>query len=116
METGGSLLGNSASKVKNIKGKLVGKDGQPLKHIAALNLAFLLRNLHLRLRKRLAFPIVKNYVKNAWVKYGIERVNKETWKASNDVESIMNDSDSEEVENDFVEDNEKHMDELVDDA
>ncbi|GJU54530.1 hypothetical protein Tco_1228244 [Tanacetum coccineum] len=29
--TGGSLLGNSTSKVKNIEGKLVGKDGQPLK-------------------------------------------------------------------------------------
>ncbi|GJX50408.1 hypothetical protein Tco_0277253, partial [Tanacetum coccineum] len=37
-------------------------------------------------------------------------------EASNDVESIMDDSDSEEVENVFVEDNEKPMDGLVDDA
>ncbi|GKC53970.1 hypothetical protein Tco_1076715 [Tanacetum coccineum] len=42
-------------------------------------------------------------------------VNNETWKASNDV-SIMDDSDSEEVENVFVKDNEKPMDGLVDDA
>ncbi|GKC06255.1 hypothetical protein Tco_0997865 [Tanacetum coccineum] len=31
METGGLLIGNLASKVKNIEGKLVGKDCQPLK-------------------------------------------------------------------------------------
>ncbi|GJS81950.1 hypothetical protein Tco_0748491 [Tanacetum coccineum] len=43
-------------------------------------------------------------------------VNNETWKASNDVGSIMDDSDSEEVKNVFVEDNEKHIDDLVDDA
>ncbi|GKC60743.1 hypothetical protein Tco_1088341 [Tanacetum coccineum] len=42
-------------------------------------------------------------------------VNNETWKASNDV-SIMDDSDSEEVENVFVKDNEKPMNGLVDDA
>nr|GEU42266.1 hypothetical protein [Tanacetum cinerariifolium] len=35
---------------------------------------------------------------------------------SNDVRSIMNDSDSEEVENVFVEDNRKPMDDMVDDA
>nr|GEV27791.1 hypothetical protein [Tanacetum cinerariifolium] len=42
-------------------------------------------------------------------------VNNETWKASNDI-SIMDDSDSEEVENVFVKDNEKLMNGLVDDA
>ncbi|GKB92367.1 hypothetical protein Tco_0964639 [Tanacetum coccineum] len=43
-------------------------------------------------------------------------VNNETWKASDDVGSIMDDSDSEEVKNVFVEDNGKPMDCLVDDA
>ncbi|GJS09365.1 zinc knuckle CX2CX4HX4C containing protein [Tanacetum coccineum] len=104
--------------------------------------------------KRLAFPIVENYVKNTWAKYGIERVmlhngvfffqfstqeeinivslqnsfdapmekdkffevNNETWKASNDVGSIMDDSDSEKVKNVFVKYNGKPMDGLVDDA
>ncbi|GJY48093.1 RNA-directed DNA polymerase, eukaryota, reverse transcriptase zinc-binding domain protein [Tanacetum coccineum] len=41
-------------------------------------------------------------------------VNNETWKASNDVGSILD--DSEEVKNVFVEDNRKPMDCLVDDA
>nr|GEW08675.1 hypothetical protein [Tanacetum cinerariifolium] len=44
------------------------------------------------------------------------KVNNETWKASNDAESITDNSDSEEVENVFVEDNGKYMDDLVDDA
>nr|GEU29673.1 hypothetical protein [Tanacetum cinerariifolium] len=43
----------------------------------------------------------------------IFEVNNKTWKASNDV---MDDSDSEEVKNIFVEDNEKPMDSLVDDV
>ncbi|GKB68055.1 hypothetical protein Tco_0929467 [Tanacetum coccineum] len=43
-------------------------------------------------------------------------VNNKTWKASNDVGSILDDSESEEVENVFVEDNGKHKDDLVDDA
>ncbi|GJR93011.1 ribonuclease H-like domain-containing protein [Tanacetum coccineum] len=43
-------------------------------------------------------------------------VNNKTWKASNDVGSIMDDSDREEVKNVFVEDNGKPMDGLVDDA
>ncbi|GJZ68264.1 hypothetical protein Tco_0631504 [Tanacetum coccineum] len=43
-------------------------------------------------------------------------VKNETWKASNDVGSIMDDSDSEEVKNVFVEDNGKPMDGMVDDA
>nr|GEZ06522.1 hypothetical protein [Tanacetum cinerariifolium] len=46
----------------------------------------------------------------------IFEVNNETWKASNDVGSIMDDSDSEEVKNIFVEYNGKHVDDLVDDA
>ncbi|GKA44093.1 hypothetical protein Tco_0736817 [Tanacetum coccineum] len=43
----------------------------------------------------------------------IFEVNNKTWKASNDV---MDDSNSEEVKNVFVEDNGKPMDSLVDDA
>nr|GEU51906.1 hypothetical protein [Tanacetum cinerariifolium] len=43
-------------------------------------------------------------------------VDDETGKARNDVGSIMDDSDSEEVDNIFVEDNEKAKDDLVDDA
>nr|GEZ03614.1 hypothetical protein [Tanacetum cinerariifolium] len=46
----------------------------------------------------------------------IFEVNNETRKASNDVGSIMYDSDSEEVTNIFVEYNGKHVDDLVDDA
>nr|GEW93573.1 zinc knuckle CX2CX4HX4C [Tanacetum cinerariifolium]GEW94136.1 zinc knuckle CX2CX4HX4C [Tanacetum cinerariifolium] len=42
-------------------------------------------------------------------------VNNEPWKATNDIGSKMDDSDSKEVENIFVEDNRKHMDDLVDD-
>ncbi|GKD16812.1 hypothetical protein Tco_1205970, partial [Tanacetum coccineum] len=277
METGGLLIGNSSSKVKNIEGKLVGKDGQPLKQyrrvqfgvpveeraphvtqksrknyqedeiVQGANVAIplvLVEEVSSRfantlygyfIGKRLAFPIVEIYVKYAWAKYGIERVmlnhgfffqfstkegmdkvsndgfvevtrkhgkgkqnskswhidgvrltkpkpnyyyrpvskpvnvngeaatsqpnvnkerstpkpnnkgkdvsnlqeiivslqtsfdtlmekdknfevNNETWKASNDVESILDDSDSGEVKNVFVEDNGKHMDDLVDDA
>ncbi|GJV93434.1 hypothetical protein Tco_1541247 [Tanacetum coccineum] len=43
-------------------------------------------------------------------------VNNKTWKASNDVGSIMDDSDSEEVDNVFKEDNGKPMDDLVNNA
>ncbi|GJV76128.1 zinc knuckle CX2CX4HX4C containing protein [Tanacetum coccineum] len=43
-------------------------------------------------------------------------VNNEPWKATNDIGSKMDDSDSEEVKNVFVEDKGKHMDDLVDDA
>ncbi|GKA28795.1 hypothetical protein Tco_0715040 [Tanacetum coccineum] len=43
-------------------------------------------------------------------------VNNEPWKATNDIGSKMDDSDSEKVKNVFVEDNEKHMDNLVDDT
>ncbi|GKF03900.1 hypothetical protein Tco_0034568, partial [Tanacetum coccineum] len=43
----------------------------------------------------------------------IFEVNNETWKVSNDVRSIMDDSNSEEVENLFVEDNGKPMDGLL---
>ncbi|GKA60729.1 hypothetical protein Tco_0760136 [Tanacetum coccineum] len=46
----------------------------------------------------------------------IFKVNNETQKASNDVGSTMDDSDSEKVENIFVEDNGKPMDGLVNDA
>ncbi|GKC46592.1 hypothetical protein Tco_1064314 [Tanacetum coccineum] len=42
--------------------------------------------------------------------------NNETWKASNDIESIMDYCDSEEVEIVFVEDKGKPMNDLVDDA
>ncbi|GJW02667.1 hypothetical protein Tco_1561523 [Tanacetum coccineum] len=41
---------------------------------------------------------------------------KSAWQKSNNIKSIVNDSDSEIVENVFVEDNGKPMDELVDDA
>ncbi|GJT32210.1 hypothetical protein Tco_0922629 [Tanacetum coccineum] len=41
---------------------------------------------------------------------------KSAWQKSNNIESIVNDSDSEKVKNVFVEDNGKPMDELVDDA
>ncbi|GKD80287.1 hypothetical protein Tco_1342908, partial [Tanacetum coccineum] len=51
-----------------------------------------------------------------WRKIKKIEVNNETWKASNNVGSIMDDSDSEEVENIFVEDNGKPMDDLVGDA
>nr|GEV76748.1 hypothetical protein [Tanacetum cinerariifolium] len=43
-------------------------------------------------------------------------VNSETWTASNDVGSRMDDSDSKEVENVFIEDNGKPMDGLVNDV
>ncbi|GKD46539.1 hypothetical protein Tco_1271184 [Tanacetum coccineum] len=51
-----------------------------------------------------------------WRKIKKIEVNNETWKASNDVGSIMDDNDSEKVENVFVEYNGKHIDDLVDDA
>ncbi|GKD91398.1 hypothetical protein Tco_1366905 [Tanacetum coccineum] len=44
------------------------------------------------------------------------KVNNEPWKVTNDIGSKMDDSDSEEVKNVFVEDKGKHMDDLVDDA
>ncbi|GKA49549.1 hypothetical protein Tco_0742622, partial [Tanacetum coccineum] len=46
----------------------------------------------------------------------IFEVNNEPWKATNDIGSKMDDSDSEKVKNVFVEDNGKHMDNLVDDT
>ncbi|GJU58114.1 hypothetical protein Tco_1235880 [Tanacetum coccineum] len=46
----------------------------------------------------------------------IFEVNNETLKASNDRESIVDESDSEKVKNVFVEDIGKPMDDLVDDA
>ncbi|GJV95670.1 hypothetical protein Tco_1547247 [Tanacetum coccineum] len=41
---------------------------------------------------------------------------KSGWQKSNNIESTVNDSDSEEVKNVFVEGSRKHMDGLVDDA
>nr|GEU46625.1 probable 2,3-bisphosphoglycerate-independent phosphoglycerate mutase [Tanacetum cinerariifolium] len=46
----------------------------------------------------------------------LQRNTSDPEKASNDVGSIMDDSDSEEVKNIFVEYNGKHVDDLVDDA
>ncbi|GJS21137.1 hypothetical protein Tco_0449769 [Tanacetum coccineum] len=43
-------------------------------------------------------------------------VKNEPWKVTNDIGSKMDDSDSEEVKNVFVEDNRKSMNDLVDDA
>ncbi|GJR74171.1 hypothetical protein Tco_0086536 [Tanacetum coccineum] len=51
-----------------------------------------------------------------WRKIKNFEVNNETLKASNDRESIVDESDSEKVKNVFVEDIEKPMDDLVDDA
>ncbi|GKB63141.1 hypothetical protein Tco_0919327 [Tanacetum coccineum] len=42
--------------------------------------------------------------------------NNSAWRKNNNIESIVSDSDSEEVENVLREDNGKHMDGLVDDA
>ncbi|GJV97058.1 hypothetical protein Tco_1548635 [Tanacetum coccineum] len=44
------------------------------------------------------------------------KTDKSDWQKSNNIESTVNDGDSEEVENVFVEDNGKPIDGLVDDA
>ncbi|GJX60010.1 hypothetical protein Tco_0291400 [Tanacetum coccineum] len=99
------------AKIKNIDGKVLGKDGKPIKalrnvhfeadadtsvpvndlpmqsateslsendsNIGSTSKVAILEDVQVEpaiFCKRLAFPIVENYVKNVWAKYGIERV------------------------------------------
>ncbi|GJR23912.1 hypothetical protein Tco_0972439 [Tanacetum coccineum] len=59
---------------------------------------------------------LKNSFDALMEKHKIFEVNNETLKASNDRESIVDESDSEKVKNVFVEDIGKPMDDLIDDA
>ncbi|GKD91307.1 zinc knuckle CX2CX4HX4C containing protein [Tanacetum coccineum] len=119
------LLGNIAAKVKNIDGKILGRDGKPMvarrcvrfsetikesacgdghdvivdsskvEHspqavakcavhddgtrpvhgpINEINARFVNTLYRFPIGKRLAFPMVENYVKYAWAKYGLKRV------------------------------------------
>ncbi|GJR16150.1 zinc knuckle CX2CX4HX4C containing protein [Tanacetum coccineum] len=122
MEFGSYLMGNLALMVRNIDGKLVGKDyvdniyesagNEGMKpayfvsmfkdntskktvylselrndeYVSGADVSILLASVDevsdrfantlcgYFIGKRLAFPIVKNYVKNTWAKYGLERV------------------------------------------
>ncbi|GJU21098.1 ribonuclease H-like domain-containing protein [Tanacetum coccineum] len=134
MDTLDSLLSSSTSKVENINGRILGKDGKPFK-----SYRILLRDNTSKETVKIVelsndenvegsdvailLPVADECPKQAKdvnptqiLDDGFIEVNNETWKASNDIGSIMDASDSEEVENVFVEDNGKAMNHLVDDA
>ncbi|GKD70719.1 chaperone protein DnaJ C76, chloroplastic, partial [Tanacetum coccineum] len=83
------LLSDLARKVYNIEGKMLGKDGNlgktsqqfsklavalPKDAIDEINARFVNTLYGFPVGKRLAFPMVENYVKHAWTKFGLKRV------------------------------------------
>ncbi|GJX56536.1 zinc knuckle CX2CX4HX4C containing protein [Tanacetum coccineum] len=63
-----SLLGDLAGKIKNIDGKMIGKDGKP--NGCLVNCVRILDATKSMLM--LAFPLVMIFVKHAWAKFGLK--------------------------------------------